>query len=36
MSTLPGIRIASTAVAVLAPARIAEVTNHCALCSEVG
>lgn len=36
MSTLPGIRMASTAVAVLAPARIAEVTNHCALCSEAG
>lgn len=36
MSTLPGIRIASTAVAVLAPARIAEITNHCALCSEAG
>jgi SAM-dependent methyltransferase len=36
MSTLPGIRIASAAVAVLAPVRIAEVTNHCALCSEAG
>jgi SAM-dependent methyltransferase len=36
MSTLPGIRIASAAVAVLAPARITEVTNHCALCSEAG
>jgi len=36
MSTLPGIRLASTAVAVLAPARVAEVSNHCALCSEAG
>src|SRR5688572_10015629 len=36
MSTFPGIRLASAAVAVLAPARIAEVTNHCALCPEAG
>jgi SAM-dependent methyltransferase len=34
MSTLPGIRIASTTAAVLAPARAAEVTLACALCTE--
>jgi SAM-dependent methyltransferase len=34
VSTLPGIRIASTAVAVLAPPRIAEITNACALCAD--
>jgi len=36
MSTLPGIRFASAAIAVLAPARVVEITNHCALCSEAG
>jgi len=36
VSTTPSIRFASAAAAVLAPAGVAEITNHCALCSEAG